>query len=560
MITDFKTRLFCERTGLPRGEVDATDPIWLERITAYFDGANGMPSAGDPTEYAAAFEAVFPEARDRRTYIDTQVRKGTASFGHRVFASILTSGYIPAVFTTNFDSLIERTTVATDDLVPADDRAHLTVGALDAVDRAVRCVRDGTWPVLVKIHGDYQSEDLKNTTDELREQDEQLRGLVLEVGAQLGLVVVGYSGRDDSVMDLLDQLVAAEGSLPGGLWWVARPGSALLPRVQSLLEDAETAGVSGGIVECETFDELCGDLGDEIDLTPALRAFIDELRPRPFVEPVPLPTVTVEPFPALRCSALQLLELPHEATKVTLDTPLTSIEARKMVKDSGLYATVASRGRTLIAFGADADLETAFADVGGRVAGRVQIHPESDSIDLGLVYDAFLRAMTRRRPLRPRLRRRGHQIVVRPPDPERSDEGARRGRAELRTLQQAYSAALSGEVAAIHRPFAEAVDVALEHWNGVWWCVFEPFTWVELYGADTAGRDAAADWRRERWAQRYNTHWNKIIAAWAHLLAPVGGPAVAAHGVDGEGIDAVFDVSNVTAWSTPARLGTDADR
>lgn len=79
MIVDFKTRLFCERTGLPRGEVDATDPIWLERITAYFDGANGMPPVGDPGEYSSAFEAVFPDPRDRRTYIDKQVRRGTAS-------------------------------------------------------------------------------------------------------------------------------------------------------------------------------------------------------------------------------------------------------------------------------------------------------------------------------------------------------------------------------------------------------------------------------------------------------------------------------------------------
>ncbi len=33
MIIDFKTRLFCAQTRLPRREVDPGDPLWLERIT-----------------------------------------------------------------------------------------------------------------------------------------------------------------------------------------------------------------------------------------------------------------------------------------------------------------------------------------------------------------------------------------------------------------------------------------------------------------------------------------------------------------------------------------------
>ena len=37
------------------------------------------------------------------------------------------------------------------------------------------------------------------------------------------------------------------------------------------------------------------------------------------------------------------------------------------------------------------------------------------------------------------------------------------------------------------------------------------------------GGDPAGDWRRERWAQRYNKNWASIIEAWAQLLTNTGG-------------------------------------
>ena len=42
MIADFKTRIYCADTDTPRQEVDVSDPLWNERITAYFDGARGF--------------------------------------------------------------------------------------------------------------------------------------------------------------------------------------------------------------------------------------------------------------------------------------------------------------------------------------------------------------------------------------------------------------------------------------------------------------------------------------------------------------------------------------
>lgn len=235
MINDFKVRLFCAQMHLSRQDVDISDPIWEQRISCTFDGAHGFPPQGDPGEYAAAFEAAYPDARDRRSYIDDAVTRGTPSFGHRVLAGLISSGQIHCLFTTNFDDLIKRATVITDDLLPPEERSHLTVSALDSIDRGERCMSESDWPLLVKLHGDYQSEHLKNTAQELQVQNERLRGVLVQALTRFGLVVVGYSGRDASVMDALDEVVATEGAMPSGLWWVCRQDEQLLPRVEEML-------------------------------------------------------------------------------------------------------------------------------------------------------------------------------------------------------------------------------------------------------------------------------------------------------------------------------------
>ena len=67
------------------------------------------------------------------------------------------------------------------------------------------------------------------------------------------------------------------------------------------------------------------------------------------------------------------------------------------------------------------------------------------------------------------------------------------------------------------------------------------------------GGDPTGDWRRERWAQRYNKQWAAIIHAWAGLLTRSGDGETKAFGLeDGAGVDAVFRLNEVTGWSRPS--------
>ena len=92
----------------------------------------------------------------------------------------------------------------------------MTTAAIDNAERAERCLRESSWPFLAKLHGDFQSVELKNTTDELREQDVRMRRALGAACARFGLVVVGYSGRDESVMAALTEVLTQPNAFQAG--------------------------------------------------------------------------------------------------------------------------------------------------------------------------------------------------------------------------------------------------------------------------------------------------------------------------------------------------------
>lgn len=567
MIIDFKARMYCAEVGIARREVDPGDPLWRERISSFFDGSHGLPPLGDPGEYAAAFELAYPEPGDRRAYIDEAVRRGSPSFGHRVLAAIIASRQVPALFTTNFDPLIENAAITADELLPASARVHLAVADLNRSDVAQRCVRESAWPLLVKLHGDFQSDHLKNIASELAEQDERLRGSLVSTCQRFGLLVLGYSGRDTSVMDSLADVAGHQGGYPAGLFWCVRPGQPLLPAVTDVLARADAAGIPVGLVQTENFDELAGALERQLDLPGVLANHIRVARPATRVQPVALPTHEGARFPVLRTSAMPLLSMPIVARRIVLSTPATSPEIRQHLKAAGIRRTiVGATGREIAAFGLDRELVTGLSPLGARLDGEVVLDPSSESWALGLLYDALARALARGRPLRPILRRRGHTLVLAPPSADRTDDMAKADRRTLEGLRAAYKGSVTGTVPGLGLRYAEAIALRLESWLDQWWCIIDPFTWIDWYpaSAESTGRIAgpdrqqiakAADWRRERWARRYNTQWNEILAAWARVLAPVRETTVRATGVAaGDGIEAAFLISQVTGWCPPGRL------
>ncbi|ESX04541.1 Sir2-family regulator [Mesorhizobium sp. LSJC268A00] len=583
MIRDFKTQIFCRETNLSKREIDTADPIWIERIDAFFRQTSLLPPDGDPTEYAKAFEAVYPQPRHRRQYIDDAISKGTPSFGHKVLGSLMAARKVDCVFTTNFDPLIEESALSANAILPVSDQNRPTVAAIDSAGRAMRCLKESDWPLVAKLHGDYQSIAIKNTGSELEEQDAQMRHVLVEAGKRFGMAFVGYSGRDASIMEALTAVLDSPSPFPNGLYWLTSSASRLLPAVTEFLSRARLAGVDVAVVECATFDELAANIIKTTDLPQALFDRVMEGRPTPRLVPVQLPTAEARAFPVLRYSSFLVERMPSTARRMRLAQSTTSPAVREFLKANNVRATVAAHGRELAVFGRDRDILDALAPLGATLDGEVELDPVADSWAMGLLYDALVRGLARRLPLIPRYKRAGHSLVITPPREGDDLERARRHANALSNLRSAYKSDLTGTVPGLGFPFQEGVFLKLDMVDGRWWCGFEPYTFVNIPRPEEAqsgdsgheefsnadpmdmrpdrSRDPAGDWRRERWAQRYNKNWASIIAAWAQLLTNASGGMKRAFGLeDGAGIDAVFQVSPVTGWSRPGHHHVYFDR
>lgn len=222
MIWEFKQQHYVSQRRVSLKSVgDLASPAVRNALQSFIDSLDRFPAPGAPDEYAALFEAAYPSEADRRTYIAAKIAGGKPSYGHIALATLMRAGHARLAWTTNFDPLIADACAKV-----YDGTGHLTTVALDAPGLGREVINGERWPAEVKLHGDFRSRRLKNTTDELREQDAVLREGLVSMCGRAGLVIAGYSGRDDSIMDSLEAALEQSTPFPGGLFWLNRADSA----------------------------------------------------------------------------------------------------------------------------------------------------------------------------------------------------------------------------------------------------------------------------------------------------------------------------------------------
>ena len=190
MIWDFKRTLYCtEQKVSLRACPDLSDPLLQQKLQYYFDSTGKYPTKGADSEYADYFTAVYPDEADRRRYIDRAVSRATPSYGHIALAVLMALGKVRLVWTTNFDRNIEDSAAKV-----FETTAKLTVATLDAARLAEEGIREQRWPLLAKIHGDFQSRRLKKHDRRTVDAGSASRAAFVDACKQFGLVVAGYSG------------------------------------------------------------------------------------------------------------------------------------------------------------------------------------------------------------------------------------------------------------------------------------------------------------------------------------------------------------------------------
>lgn len=540
VIWDLKRILYCSYQKVPLSACsDIGDPILRARIQAYFDARGGYPKMDAEEEYTHYFEETFPSEQDRQKYIQRMVTGGAPSYGHLVLAALIASDKVHLLWTTNFDTMIEDASISA-----LGSSGKLVVATLESRQLAIQAINDGNWPVLGKLHGDFRSRQLKNTTEELRAQDIELRHALIEGCRRFGLAVVGYSGRDASIMDSLEEALEAKDAFPNGLFWFHRAGGTCLPRVVALIERAQALGVDAHLVAGGTFDELFADI---LRFSPDLPSEVTEKlnRTSQRITDVPLPDPG-QGWPILRMNGLLVTSYPAICRRVKCDIGGTS-EVRQAVTDANADLIVGRTQFGVLAFGRDTEVTRTFEPFKISETGVQAIEVRRlryESAELGMLYDALARAIARERPLL--VERRSRAWVARVDLTRLKDPS-------LQALSRACGS-VTGTVPRTHLKWVEAVRLRIEHrWNRLWLLV-EPSIWVEPTDDDALYLEGR-DFIRSRLARRYNRPWNAVLDGW--IMAIVGSQnklrTLRAFGI-ADGIDAAFVVSPGTGYSK-ARTG-----
>lgn len=139
--------------------------------------------ARHPTERHTILRPYFeptPEERDAGKKVPTRA--------HHAIASLVKSGFVRVILTTNFDRLLEdalREAGVVPSVVSNSDQLQ---GALPIVHQSC---------LIVKLHGDYLDTRILNTSDELDSYDDKWACYLDRILDEFGLIVCGWSGEWD---------------------------------------------------------------------------------------------------------------------------------------------------------------------------------------------------------------------------------------------------------------------------------------------------------------------------------------------------------------------------
>lgn len=212
-------------------------------IQNWLDSQGEYPKIDSPVEYSFYAEKAYPIAEDRRKYFMSLAEGKEPYIGYDLICLLAEHGIIKAVWTTNFDGLMVRA-AHQNRLIPIEIN-------LDNPDKIFRNQSSKEFPIIA-LHGDYKFSKLKNTDKELDSQNEIFSQRFRDYHIDKNLIVLGYSGRDCSLMNTLENAFTQRGT--GRLYWCGY-GDNVSDNVVELIEKIRKSGREAYYVPTDGFDK-----------------------------------------------------------------------------------------------------------------------------------------------------------------------------------------------------------------------------------------------------------------------------------------------------------------
>ena len=511
ILWDLKRHYYCREENQEITRQDIQNDAVRTRIQTFME-SRGFPSEWADREYETYFEKLFGDEKDKqRRYLlnalsDEKVR---LTSGHRVLGALMTLGICRVLFTTNFDSVVEKA---------AAFMGGQAVSAyhLEGAHNAKQALDNAEYPFYCKLHGDFRYDSLKNLPSDLAAQDAHLSQCLINAGNRFGFVVTGYSGRDASIIDLFNKVLETSNPFPHGLYWTYLKGSELPESVINLIKAARSKGVSANTVAIETFDSLMTRLWRNLDgKTAGLDSKVR--RTAASVVSIPLPG-NGKASPLLRLNALPVLTVPRTCLALTFKRAKEWADLRQVQRDTE-FRTFFTKSDAVWSWGAQSELRTAFgsdlmavgeADIPQDLSKPSTLHVK------GFIEEALCAALARERPLMSRKLRTGAMLIV---DPHTTDIGA------LEPLTRVIGKC-HGIVAGVFAPatddhpqpeklaWAESCRATLDYRDGALWLQLDPDVWIWPPRA----RELAQTFLDGRRGNRFNNVYNQLLNAWIEVI------------------------------------------
>ena len=241
-IWDWKKQMFLAQNLQIGDFLDIHTDICKDRIQKWLDEQGDFPKRGAENEYVFYAEKAYPMEQDRTKYFENICVDKAPYVGYKLLMFLYKYRVVKSIWTTNFDGLVER----------AAQQANITPITV-TLDNPEGILRNESKNELlyIALHGDYKYSKLKNTSRELDSQQplfvQRLKGYFVDKN----LVVIGYSGRDKSLMKALSVAFSTKGA--GRLYWCGY-GGRVNSEVEVLLETIKNSGREAVYIDTDGFD------------------------------------------------------------------------------------------------------------------------------------------------------------------------------------------------------------------------------------------------------------------------------------------------------------------
>lgn len=162
----------------------------------------------DKVGYSELMDEALQDPATRRSVLAGYFEGKSPGRTHELLAELAEAGYLKVFVTTNFDPLLEWA-------LQARGLDPVVVSTEEAIANGVP--REHARCYVIKPHGDYTEQTLRNTTDELSELPAGVADQLREVFDRFGLLMLGYSGSDAAIREILRGRNSHY-----GVWWQVR--------------------------------------------------------------------------------------------------------------------------------------------------------------------------------------------------------------------------------------------------------------------------------------------------------------------------------------------------